>query len=199
MNAALAGFDLFALTILFASGVMALMRGFVREALTVAALVAASLATLWTRPVFAPLLHSVFGVAWLSNLVAMGAVFLVVFLAVSFVTSPLTENVKKGDDVPVLDRALGFVFGLTRGLVLLGLFVLVFKNSLPGAQPAWLSGARIYPLADASATLLQSLAPDTSWAAGKKPAPAPAEEQQESVDDDPLGRLIERTNEDEDG
>jgi len=196
MNAALAGFDLFALIILFASGVMALMRGFVREALTVTALVTAALAALWTRPVFAPLVQSVLSSALFSNLFAMGLVFLVVYLAVSFVTAPLTSNVKKGDDVPVLDRALGFVFGLARGLVLLGLLVLVFKNTLPGAQPQWLTGARVYPLADASATLLQSLAPESSWAAGKK---KPADQPQEAVDDDPIGRLIERTNEDEDG
>ena len=124
MNAALAGFDILALLILFASGIMALTRGFVREALTVTALVAAALAALWTRPVFAPLMQSVIGSALFANLIAMGVVFLLVYLAVSFVTGPLTHNVKQGEDVPVLDRALGFVFGLARGLVLLGLLVM---------------------------------------------------------------------------
>ncbi|HCR65836.1 MAG: hypothetical protein CMH90_04155 [Oceanicaulis sp.] len=195
MNAALAGFDLFALVILFASGIMALMRGFVREALTVTALVAAALAALWTRPVFAPLTQSVIGSALFANLISMGIVFLLVYLAVSFVTGPLTHNVKQGEDVPVLDRALGFVFGLARGLVLLGLLVLVFKNTLPGATPNWLTGSRVYPLAEASANLLQSLAPESSWVNAKKAADQP----QQSVDEDPIGRLIERTNEDEDG
>ena len=93
MNAALAGFDILALLILFASGIMALTRGFVREALTVTALVAAALAALWTRPVFAPLMHSVIGSALFANLISMGVVFLLVYLAVSFVTGPLTENI----------------------------------------------------------------------------------------------------------
>lgn len=192
MDAGLTGFDLFALIVLFASGVMALMRGFVREALTVTALVAAALAALWTRPVFAGLAQGFVSSSLLANLIAMGIVFILVYLAVSFVTSSLQKNVKSGEDVTVIDRSLGFVFGLVRGLVLLGLLVLVFKNTLPGASPPWLTGARVYPLAEASANLLQSLAPEGSWARD-----GAAAEPQNGVDDDPIGRLIERTNEDE--
>jgi membrane protein required for colicin V production len=184
MDQGLIGFDLFALGVLFISGVMALMRGFVREALTVTAFVAAALAALWTRPVFAGLLIEVVGSGLVANLIAMAAVFLLVYLAVSFVTSSLQKNVKTGEDVTVIDRTLGFVFGLVRGLVLLGLLVLVVKNTMPGANPAWLTGARIYPLAEASAQLLQTLAPDGSWVA--------------SQPDDPIARELERINE-EDG
>jgi len=78
MDASLTGFDLFALVILFVSGVMALMRGFVREALTVTAFVAAALAALWTRPVFASLLRGVISSDILANLIVMAAVFLLV-------------------------------------------------------------------------------------------------------------------------
>ncbi|PWE17363.1 CvpA family protein [Marinicauda salina] len=190
MDASMAGFDLFALIVLFISGVMALLRGFVREALTVTAFVAAALAALWTRPVFAGLTMSMVDSALVANLLAMGVVFIVIYLAVSFVTASLQKNVKKGEDVNVLDRTLGFVFGLVRGLVLLGLLVLVFKNTMPGATPDWMRGARIYPLANATATMLQALAPDGSWA--REGAEG---EQQEDLDDDPLGRLIERSTE----
>jgi membrane protein required for colicin V production len=188
MDASLTGFDLFALIILFASGVMALMRGFVREALTVTAFVAAALAALWTRPVFAGLLRGVITSDILANLIVMAAVFLLVYLAVSFITSSLQKGVKTGDDVTVIDRAAGFVFGLARGLVLLGLMVLVFKNTLPGAEPSWLVRSHAYPLANATAQLLQSLAPEGSWARS-----GAADGPQDDVDEDELGRLIERT------
>jgi membrane protein required for colicin V production len=187
MDQSLIGFDLFALAVLFISGVMALMRGFVREALTVTAFVAAALAALWTRPVLAGLLIDLTGSGLLANIIAMAAVFILVYLAVSFVTSSLQKNVKTGEDVTVIDRTLGFIFGLVRGLVLLGLFVLVIKNTMPGANPAWLTGARLYPLAEASAQLLQTLAPEGSWVA----------ETEEAAEDDPLGQLIERTQEDD--
>jgi membrane protein required for colicin V production len=64
----------------------------------------------------------------------MAAVFLLVYLAVSFVTSSLQKNVKSGEDVTVIDRTLGFVFGLVRGLVLLGLLVLVIEKHHAGRQ-----------------------------------------------------------------
>ncbi|MCR9128198.1 MAG: CvpA family protein [Alphaproteobacteria bacterium] len=182
----LAGFDLFALAVLFISGVMALMRGFVREALTITAFVAAALAALWTRPVLAGLLIGPTGSGLLANLIAMGVVFLLVYLAVSFITGSLQKNVKSGEDVTTIDRTLGFVFGLVRGVVMLGLLVLVLNNTMPGANPAWLTSARVYPVADATARLLQSLAPDGSWAAQTAP------DSEEELDREGLDSLIER-------
>lgn len=188
----LAGFDFFALAVLFLSGVMALMRGFVREALTVTAFVAAALAALWTRPVFAGLLLGPTGSGLFANLIAMVVVFLLVYLAVSFITSSLQKNVKSGEDVTVIDRTLGFVFGLVRGIIMLGLLVLVFNNTLPGATPPWLTSARVYPLADATARLLQSMAPDGSWAART------AQDTDEELDREALDDLIQRNTGDED-
>lgn len=190
MDASLAGFDLFALLVLFVSGVMALMRGFVREALTITAFVGAALAALWSQPVMGAVAREFISSALIANLIAMAVVFLIVYLAISFVTSSLSRNVKEGQEVNVVDRSLGFVFGVVRGILLLGLIVLVFKNTLPGAQPGWLRGARVYPLAEATASLLQSLAPEGTWAGGT------AQDREENLDDDPIGRLIERTNED---
>lgn len=197
MEAGLAGFDLFALLVLFVSGILALMRGFVREALTIAAFVAAALAALWSRPVFAGLLEGLVGSPLVANIIALAGVFILVYLAVSFVTSSLQPNAKAGEDVNVIDRSLGFVFGLVRGLVLLGLFVLVFRNTLPGAQPEWLQGARIYPLANATATLLQRLAPEGSWAEGTREIEAQdAPPTDEDLDREALDRLIRSTNPD---
>ena len=186
----LAAFDLFALAVIFISGLMALTRGFVREALTITAFVGAALAALWTQPVAGAIAAEFIASDLAAGLVALGVIFLVVYLAISFVTSSLIRNVKEGGDVSVIDRTLGFVFGVARGILLLGLLVLVFKNTMPGAQPDWLRGARAYPLADATATLLQSLAPEDTWAGEDQP------DTDETVDEDPIGRLIERANED---
>ena len=186
MDASLAGFDLFALAILFVSGVMALMRGFVREALTVTAFVAAALASLWARPVFSNLFQAFTGSVLFANIIAIAVIFLVVYLAVSFVTSSLKTNMKSGDDVTTIDRTLGFTFGVVRGLVILGLMVLVFQSAMPGAQPTWLTQARVYPLADTTATLLSHLAPEDSWAAN-----ASGEQVETDLNDDPIGQLIE--------
>jgi len=195
MEAGLAGFDLFALLVLFVSGVLALMRGFVREALTIAAFVAAALGALWSRPVFAGLLEGLVGSPLIANLIALGGVFILIYLAVSFITSSLKTSSKQGEDVNVIDRSLGFIFGLVRGLVLIGLFVLVFRNTLPGAQPEWLQGARVYPMASATADLLQRLAPEGSWAEGAQDRDREnARDTDEELDRDALDRLIRDTN-----
>lgn len=186
--AALAGFDLFALLILFVSGVLALTRGFVREALTVTAFVAAALASLWARPVFAGIFYPLTGSTLIANFLGLFIVFIIVYLAVSFVTRSLQKNVKSGDDVTTIDRTLGFIFGVIRGLVILGMLVLVFNSAMPGAQPPWLTGARVYPLAASTAQLLSHLAPDSSWAAN-----AAGENSSTELNDDPIGRLIEDT------
>lgn len=180
-------FDLIAVAVLFASGVMALGRGFVREALTVTAFVAAALAALWTRPVIAGLLSGPIPSDLFANLAALGLVFLLVYLAVSFITSSLQKNVKSGEDVTTVDRMLGFAFGLIRGLVLLGLLALVFNNTLASGPPSWLTQARVYPLVDTTARLLQSLAPEGSWASQTAP------DSEEELDREALDRLIQRT------
>ncbi|MEQ8404309.1 MAG: CvpA family protein [Oceanicaulis sp.] len=195
MDAAFSAFDLFAVAVLFFSGVMALMRGFVREALTVTAFVAAALAALWSRPVFAGILEGPVGGALTANAIAMVTVFILIYLAVSFVTSSLSKNVKRGEDVPTVDRTLGFVFGVARGLVLLGLLVLVFTSATGGAAPAWMQNSQVFPLARSTAQLLQHLAP-----AGSPIDPDTAQTGAQDIDEDPIGRLIEqRTAEDDEG
>jgi membrane protein required for colicin V production len=195
MDAGFSAFDLFAVAVLFLSGLMALMRGFVREALTVTAFVAAALAALWTRPVFAGVLEGPVGGALTANAIAVVTVFILVYLAVSFVTSSLQKNVKRGEDVPTLDRTLGFVFGVARGLVLLGLLVVVFVNATGGTAPSWMRSSQIYPLARATANLLQHLAP-----AGSPIDPDTAQNRAQDIDEDPIGRLIQqRTAEDDEG
>ncbi len=195
LNVAFTGFDIFAIIFLFASAVMALMRGLVREALTVTAMVTAALAALWTRPVFTPLARNLVGSALFSNILSVCMIFLLVYLTVSLVTAPLARAVKNDKRASVLDRAFGAVFGLTRGLVLLGFLVLVFKNTLPDAQPRWLTSARIYPLAASGAVLLQSLAPRSGWMTDT--ATTPENQPQNIADKDSIGRLIKHINEDE--
>lgn len=212
MESGFSGFDIIALAVIFISGVMALTRGFVREALTVTAFIAAALAALWTRPVFAGLILELTSSYLLANIIAMASTFILVYLAVSFVTSSLSRDVKQGEDVNVVDRTLGFVFGVIRGLILLGLVVLVFKNTTLAGPPGWLRTARIYPLVEATSNLLQSLAPSGSWAAqshaeteAQTPAqPQPTHDQgtentDTPLDPDPIGSLIQSRSQDDDG
>ncbi len=164
MESSLTAFDGIGLTILLASGLLALVRGFVREALSVTAFVAASLATLWALPAFIGPARDMIDPDWLAPLAIGAIVFIIIYLAVTFVTSSLSRGLAKGEDVNVVDRTLGFAFGLVRGLVLLGLGVIFMAATFGegGRPPESITQARIYPLVNATARALQTLAPESS-------------------------------------
>ncbi len=164
--------------ILLASGLLALVRGFVREALSVTAFVTAALATLWSAPVFNSPARDIIDPDWLAPLAVGGLVFLVIYLAVTFVTSSISHGLAKGEDVNVVDRLLGFVFGIIRGLVLLAIGVLIIAAAFGenGRPPSWVTTARIYPVVNATARALQVLAPETSRIAETDRLPAASDD-----------------------
>lgn len=174
MEGSLSTADGIGLTILLASGLLALTRGFVREALSITAVVAASLATLWALPAFSPAARAMVQPSFLGVIGVGILIFLLVYLAVTFVTSSLSTGLASGEDVSVVDRTLGFAFGVLRGLVVLGLGVILIASMTPTNQPpAWITQARLYPLVNATARALQTLAPETSRVGESAPlAPA---------------------------
>lgn len=184
MDGSLSAFDGIGFTIVLVSGLLALVRGFVREALSVTAFVAAALATLWSLPVFINPARDMIDPDWLAPLAVGGFVFIIIYLAVTFVTSSLSSGLAKGEDVNVVDRTLGFAFGVIRGLVLLGLSVIfiaaIFGDN--GRPPSWVTTARIYPVVNATARALQVLAPETSRIAETDRLPA--------ASDDPIAETI---------
>lgn len=187
MDGTLTAFDLVGLAILLASGLLALVRGFVREALSVTAFVAASLATLWSLPAFIGPARDIIDPDWLAPLAVGGVIFVIIYLAVTFVTSSLSKGLARGEDVNVVDRTLGFAFGALRGLVLLGLGVIFIAATFGdrGQPPVWVTQARIYPMVNATARALQSLAPETSRIARTAPL-----QDERSRTDDPIADAI---------
>ena len=173
MDGSLNPADGFGLFVLLVSGLLALLRGFVREALSVTAFVAASLATLWSYPALIGPARGMIDPDWLAPVAAITFIFLLIYLAVTFVTSSLSTGLAKGEEVNVVDRTLGFSFGILRGLVILGLATIVAAETLghQGQPPSFITEARIYPLVNATARALQTLAPEGSRIANSQPMP----------------------------
>jgi len=188
-----------------ASAYHALVRGFVSEALSMTAAIVAAIAALWSRPLFVTLVDDFVPSGWIANLITLAVIFTLIFMAVSFLTAPMRANVKRGDDVGFLDRMLGFFFGIVRALLALGFFLIVSSLANQGQPPNQLTDARLYPLVNTSARLLQSLAPGDSQIGQTAPiSPAdipesPDEESYEDRDRNRLDELIGNANEDDDG
>ena len=108
------GFDFVLLAILVASVVLGLIRGLVKEVLSLAAYGLAFLAAIWWGPVVSDALGP-----WISQpFLRMGAayvgVFVVVLLTIGLFNMTLTAMIRATGLTPA-DHGLGAVFGLLRG------------------------------------------------------------------------------------
>ncbi len=140
-------FDYAVLGILGASILLSLMRGFVREALGLASWVVA----LFTARSYAVTVAHMLPNAIPNESLRMLAGFVIVFLATLLATSLLTifisELVKKMG-LSVMDRGLGAIFGMTRGVLIVGVLVMLGGlTSLPQREE-WRDAMLSAPLED---------------------------------------------------
>lgn len=127
--------DLSVLAILVLSGLLAYVRGFVREVLSIGAWVGAAVITYVLYPHALPYAQQWTEIELISSFGTMTAVFVVVLLVLTLIGGLIARGVKDSAIGP-LDRALGFLFGLARGafLVCLAFILLVFflnEDNLP--------------------------------------------------------------------
>lgn len=153
-------FDLAALAVLIISCIIAFLRGFIRETLTIAGVVGGSLAAVYGGPFLAPLvrgwmnaegqgteeppkLFDIIPYTVLADILAYGAVFLVVVIVLSII-SHFLSGWAKAVGLGALDRSFGVVFGIVRAIVLLALLYLpVFMLVEKQQRDEWFKGSRI--------------------------------------------------------
>jgi membrane protein required for colicin V production len=152
--------DPIVLAVIFISAVYATYRGFVSETLSIFAWAAAAFATLFFGPKLAPLTHGLVSQPFLGILIGYALIFLVVLIPLSFVSFRFAESVKHSP-VGTLDRVLGAVFGIVRGLVIIGLAYIAFTYMVSvKSQPEWIANARLLPVIQGSSEVLLSLVPE---------------------------------------
>ncbi len=98
------------LAIMLISGVLAMIRGFVREVLSIASWVAAAVAAYFFYGSLKPFVLQHVANDTLATAIAAGAVFLVTLILVSYITMRISDFVLDSR-IGALDRTLGFVFG----------------------------------------------------------------------------------------
>ncbi|MCG8535915.1 MAG: CvpA family protein, partial [Pseudomonadales bacterium] len=105
------------LVIMLFSGVLAMIRGFVREVFSIASWVAAAIAAFFLYGYLKPTVLQHISNDTLATAVSAGAVFVVTLLVVSYITMRISDFVLDSR-IGALDRTLGFVFGAARGFLL---------------------------------------------------------------------------------
>ncbi len=156
--------DFILLGIMLISGLLALMRGFTREVLSLVAWGVAAVVTYYVLkdgrlPAWANA-----NVPYLENdKVAMaavgGAAFVIVLIVISIVSVKISDFVVDSA-AGAFDRSLGFIFGLARGFVLVAIAYLFYGWLLPfDKQETWVRTAMSLPAIKSTGGAILALMP----------------------------------------
>lgn len=152
--------DFILIGVMLVSALLAMIRGFMREILSIAAWVIAAVATLYAYSRLLPYAKTYFN----NDIIAAGAViggtFLGTLLIVSIITVRFSDMVLDSR-VGALDRTLGFLFGLARGLIIVVVAFLFFAWLVPPrTQPSWVANAKSRVVLQSTGDWLISMLPD---------------------------------------
>ena len=112
--------DFVALGVVAVSGVLGLSRGLVREVLSVAAWIGATLVSIYLFPTAEPIASRQIGDPNIAYVAAYGVPFLAALL-VLWIAARMVSALVRGSVLGGLDRTLGVVYGLARGAALLAI------------------------------------------------------------------------------
>jgi membrane protein required for colicin V production len=112
------------------SALFAYSRGFTKEVFTLGIWVVAALAALNFYPVVEPVIRDVVDLGDLTPWAAIAIAFVIALIILSIVGSVISSAIRNSALGPI-DKGLGFLFGVARGLVLLALAWILFEGSNP--------------------------------------------------------------------
>lgn len=144
--------------ILLASTVWATIRGGIYETVATLSWVVAAVTARFVSPMLNDLLQSWFGLAdsTVGTLVASYfVVFFVILLVVGFFNQKLRDRIQ-ASIMNVTDHTLGVIFGIVRGVVVMGVayWVALWYFSDSPRKPHWLTDARTRPIMQMTAEKL---------------------------------------------
>jgi membrane protein required for colicin V production len=153
--------DIILLAVMLISGLLAMIRGFMREILSIGAWGIAAIAALTFYSKLAPIVKSYVSLGdTATNAISAAVVFLVTLLIVAIITVRISDIILDSR-VGALDRTLGFLFGLGRGLLVVVVAFLFFAWLVPDrSQPEWVRGAKSKVVLQSTGQWLISLLPE---------------------------------------
>ena len=141
------------------SAMLAMVRGFSREVLSIASWVAAAAAAYFFYPVVLPYLQPHIDNAQLQIAAAAAAVFIIALIVVTVITMKIADFIIDSR-VGALDRTLGFLYGAARGVLVVAVGLLFFSWLAGSNPPAWISEAKSLPLLEGIGNWLEGILPD---------------------------------------
>jgi len=154
--------DIILIAVMLISALLAMIRGFMREVLSIAAWLIAAVVTLYSFAKLLPLAKTYFNNDIVAYAVVIGGTFLGTLLVVSVITVRFSDMVLDSR-IGALDRTMGFLFGLARGLVIVVVAFLFFAWLVPDrSQPEWIRSAKSRVVLQGTGDWLMSICRKTS-------------------------------------
>ena len=169
-------FDIIVIVALLVSAIIAFLRGFIREVLTIFGVVGGLAAAYAGGPLIAPLVRGWLGVndggetkklfdilpyPILADIIAYGSIFIIVVIILSIISHLLAGWAKK-IGLGAVDRTFGVIFGIARGVVLLALLYLPFYMMFEEENRKELFGeSRTRFYVESTAAFMADLMPDS--------------------------------------
>ncbi|MCW8914524.1 MAG: CvpA family protein [Magnetovibrio sp.] len=160
--------DILVIGVLVISGAFAYGRGFVHEVLSIAGWVGAIFATMYATPVLEHFTLQFITDPFFATLSTGIVIFIAALVILSIITKRISTGVKESALGP-LDRALGFLFGVLRGAIIVSLIWIGYAWMTPDdEQPEWLYETRTMPFVIQGADMLRALAPSSPEGEGEE-------------------------------
>jgi len=167
--------DIAVVVIVLISGLLASSRGFTREAFAIGGWIVAAIAAFYAAPALEPILRETPVVGpklaascVLSMLVAF-TIVLAIALAILSIFTPMVSNIVLDSALGGMDRLLGFLFGVARGVLLLAIAFLIYTHFSGELDWAPLQNAQTKVLFEETSVLIEQNLPDAvpEWFGGK--------------------------------
>jgi len=153
-------FDLIAAGVLLVSALFGFMRGLTKEILSVAGWIGAAAAAYFLRHIPRPWLEPYIADQLLLDVASMAGVFIIAVILLSLVTSILASGVKAVDAIGSIDRSLGFMFGIVRGLLVLIVAWHLILYFQPNNPPEMVRDAASLPIIKRASDIAVRLLPE---------------------------------------
>ncbi len=141
------------------SAMLAMVRGFSREVLSIASWAAAAVAAfLFYKPVV-PYVQPYIDNEKIAMAAAAGIVFIVALIVVTIITMKIADFIIDSR-IGALDRTLGFLYGAARGILVVAVGLLFFNWLVGEKSPAWVAEAKSRPLLESIGTSLENMLPE---------------------------------------